>query len=132
MEEEIWVDVLGYEGIYKVSNKGRVMGLKRVIKAKTQTGIRKWTIPSVIFKDFKHPSGYIRIPLRKDKKAKHFYVHNIVMNSFYRPKPKGMDVDHIDKNRTNNNLNNLRYLSYKENRGILGNTHASPNYKKAI
>jgi len=111
------MDVLDYEGRYKISNLGIVKRLSR----KSYDGK---TLKEKYFKQIIHQSGYVRIPLTKDNKKKYFYVHNLVCIAFMGAKPKGFDVDHIDKNRKNNKLENLRYLPIKENRGIIGNTNA--------
>ena len=61
---------------------------------------------------------------------KYYYVHSLVALAFLGEKPHRHDVDHIDKDRKNNNLTNLRYLSYKQNRGIMNNKHAKKkNYE---
>lgn len=79
----------------------------------------------------KKPKKEIHVlPLSKNGRKKYFYVHNLVANAFLGVKPKRHDVDHIDKNRTNNNISNLRHQTYKQNRGLMGNNHASPNYIK--
>ena len=104
---EIWKNVLGYEGIYKVSNLGKVKS------------IQKWRgTSSRILKDRFNKKGYNTVVLYKDKKSKQITVHQLVAMSFLNHKPNGMDmqVDHIDGNKKNNQADNLQILSFKQHR----------------
>jgi hypothetical protein len=107
---EIWKDIKGYEGIYEVSNTGLVRSLERVI---IRSDNRKRTIKSKI-KEGTHTKGYKRISLySEDGSHKHYYVHRLVIASF-----KGesdLYVDHIDGNKQNNDISNLRYVTNSEN-----------------
>tara|TARA_R110000822_G_C15062977_1_gene467672 strand:- start:90 stop:587 length:498 start_codon:yes stop_codon:yes gene_type:complete len=103
--KEIWKNVLGYEGIYKVSNLGKVKS------------IQKWRGTSTrILKDRFNKKGYNTVVLYKDKKSKQITVHQLVAMSFLNHKPNGMDmqVDHIDEDKKNNKVNNLQILSLSE------------------
>jgi hypothetical protein len=107
---EIFKTIKGYEGIYEVSNYGRVKSIQRVIM---RSDNRKRTIPEKI-KEGNHTKGYKRVALIDENKiAKHFYVHRLVMFSFVGE--SDLYVDHIDGNKTNNNLNNLRYVTNSQN-----------------
>lgn len=117
---EIWKDVINYEGLYLVSNHGNVKSIDRTVKRngndlKLKGCSRKLCV---------HKNGYIRIPLSKNGIVKYFYVHNLVALAFIGEKPKRHDVDHKDSNRKNNNILNLHYLTFKKNRGIIGNDNA--------
>lgn len=125
---EIWKDIPGYKGYYQASNLGRIKSVDRIV-TRDSYYIHKMNIKGEIRKPTNHPSGYLRIPLCKNGIVKLKYVHGLIMLSFVGVKPKGYDVDHIDKNRTNNNMTNLRYITIKENRGVIGNSHAK---KKAV
>lgn len=59
--------------------------------------------------------GYKRTALRRNKVRKHLYVHRLVCEAFIGPLPHGLQVDHINGNRTDNTLENLRYVTAKEN-----------------
>ena len=97
---EIWRNISGYEGIYQVSNKGRVRS------------IRDGKI--LILKPCKR-NGYLMIGLRKNGAHKNFQVHRLVAQAFIpNPENKPM-VDHIDTNKLNNCVENLRWATDKEN-----------------
>lgn len=110
---EIWKYVVGYEGIYEVSNLGRVRTHKDKITFSDLHGIRKWK--QRILKD-KTPNGRdVRVTLWKNKKPKDYLVHRLVANAFL-PRIYGKDcVNHIDGNPKNNNVGNLEWCNYKEN-----------------
>lgn len=98
--KEIWKPVIGYEGLYEVSNLGRVKGLK--------TG--------KILQPIKNGYGYLRVTLFKDGKLKKFLVHRLVYEAFNREIPPGVEVNHInDKDKTDNRLCNLNLMTHKEN-----------------
>lgn len=93
---EEWRPVVGYEGLYEVSNLGRV---KRVVHMKTCVK--------------KH--GYVIVSLFKNGKTKSFSVHRLVAEAFI-PNPDGKpQVNHIDECKTNNCIKNLEWVTAKEN-----------------
>ena len=96
--EEIWVDIKEYEGLYQISNMGRVRNSKNKIKKSRVT-----------------KSGYVIIDLNKDKHPQTFYVHRLVAEAFIPNPDNKLYVDHIDTNKENNNVNNLRWATAKEN-----------------
>lgn len=109
---EIWKDIIGYEGIYQVSNMGRVKSLDRMVKhskggyAKAKGKMIKTTIM---------PNGYIRVGLAVKGKCKGFYVHRLVAEAFL-PNPHNKEhVDHINTIRDDNRVDNLRWVTRKEN-----------------
>lgn len=103
--EEIWKPVVGYEGIYSVSSFGRVRS--DASGRGRRTGIIKKTCIG--------NHGYPCVNLHKEGKARGFNVHCLVAFAFIGPRPDGMQVDHRDSIRTNNNLSNLRYLDSQKN-----------------
>jgi hypothetical protein len=107
---EIYKTIKGYEKQYEVSNYGNVKSLKRII---IRSDGKKRTIPEKI-KDGTHNKGYKRISLIDfNGNSKSFYVHRLVMSAFIGD--SDLYVDHIDGNKKNNNLNNLRYVTNSEN-----------------
>lgn len=105
MNEE-WRDVGGYEGLYQVSNLGRVKSLEKMRGAFPQK--------EMIKKQF-YSNGYLRCQLHKNGKSRKIFVHRLVAEAFI-PNPNNKpQVDHIDRNRSNNNIQNLRWCTAKEN-----------------
>ena len=104
--EEIWKAIVNYEGLYEVSNLGRVRSLNY-----KRTGKIKVLRP--------RPSklGYLDIRLSKNGKVKPFKVHRLVAYAFI-PNDNPIEktqVNHKDFNRQNNSVENLEWVSHKEN-----------------
>ena len=96
---ETWRDVKGYEGIYVVSNNGRV---KNVANGR-------------ILLPQDNRKGYFRISLSKGITEKRHYIHRLVAEAFI-PNPLGKkEVNHIDSNPSNNEVSNLEWVSSSEN-----------------
>lgn len=104
--KEIWKDIEGYEGLYQVSNYGNVKSMERTIyKRKCKTIMKT---PSLSGK------GYLKTSLCKNGKIKYAFIHRLVAQAFI-PNPENKPtVDHIDRNKLNNNVNNLRWATYTE------------------
>ncbi len=111
---EIWRDVLGYEGLYQVSNLGRVRSMDRTVIGKNRWGgIRPRTFKGTIIRQYSQ--RYWMVDLCKNGNKKHFLVHRIEWEAFHGPIPPGMQVNHIDENCKNNNLDNLNLMTPSEN-----------------
>ena len=98
---EIFEDIPDYEGLYKITNRGKVYGVKR----------------KIIVKTYKNSKGYICIKLNKDNKRKTFGVHQLVASTFLNHIINGMTkvVNHKDLNKENNYKDNLEIISNREN-----------------
>ena len=97
MNNEIWRPVVGYEGLYEVSNFGRVKSLGNTLKCSRFKGI------VTIMKQEVSNFGYYRVSLRKDRKYKHWGVHRLVAIAFL-PNPDNLPIiNHKDCNPKNNN-----------------------------
>jgi hypothetical protein len=122
MNAEIWKDVVGYEGLYKVSNLGRVKSLPRNGTIKTEK----------LLKDSDNGTGYRKITL-KNVKSYTTYVHILVAQSFlnYKKNKGVVCVDHINNVRSDNRLENLQIITPKENicRAKQSNTGSTGVYK---
>ena len=97
-EEEIWRDVVGYEGLYKVSNLGNVMSLKHK--------------KPFLLKPGKTYDGYLIVRLSNHNKLiKSFLVHRLVSKAFL-PNPNNLpQVNHKDEDKTNNRVDNLEFCT---------------------
>lgn len=115
MEEvEIWKDIPGYEGLYQASNLGNIKSLGRKVIRKN--GSIDTKSPKIL-KLSDNGKGYKSVVLSDDdSKVKSHYVHRLVAMTFLGY--QDMSVDHIDQNRSNNKIENLRYLTSRENSSI--------------
>ena len=101
---EIWKPIRNYEGLYEVSNLG---GIKRLENDKNRK--------EKILKPYKNKLGYLCINLYRDNKVKQMYVHRLVAIAFI-PNPENKPcIDHINTIRNDNRIENLRWVTYKEN-----------------
>lgn len=105
MEEEIWKDVIGYEGLYAVSNLGRVKSLPRGKQwpyRQTHNNIRKPLLKN----------GYYAVNLSKNGKVEYFFIHRLVAMAFI-PNPHNLPfINHKDESRTNNRVENLEWCTH--------------------
>ena len=109
---EIWKDVEGYEGLYQVSNLGRVKSLARTCKTKGN-GIRD--VKECIRKTITSNCGYVMVLLCKDNKAKHCLMHRLVANAFVGNPDNLPQVNHKDGDKANNKADNLEWVTSSEN-----------------
>ena len=101
---EIWKDIVGYEGLYQVSNLGNVKSLH----------YRNKKIHHIL-SPRKHHTGYLMVSLTSNRKAKCFNVHRLVAIAFI-PNPNDLPcVNHKDGNKHNNNVSNLEWVTHQQN-----------------
>ena len=94
--KEIWKDIQDYEGLYKVSNSGKVIRNTKELKQNTN-------------------KGYKYVNLCKKCYSKPFYIHRLVAQAFI-PNPNNYnEINHIDGNKINNSVSNLEWCSHKQN-----------------
>lgn len=113
LDGEVWKDVVGYEGLYQVSNMGRIKSLK----------YKRRNIPHIT--NYKpNQFGYIRVQLTKNGERKGMHVHRLVYEAFVGKVPKWiatakgderMEINHKDENKSNNCVWNLELITAKEN-----------------
>lgn len=107
MMDEIWKDIIGYEGLYQISNLGRVKSLGN-------NKSRKEKILKLTKKRVKK-STYYTVNLHKNGAVENFRVNRLVAQAFI-PNPYNLsDVNHIDEDTLNNVVSNLEWLSHKDN-----------------
>ena len=102
MITEIWKDIVGYEGLYQVSDQGRIKSLRKGIILKPA---------------FMKKTGYYSVCLCKDGKMENRTVHRLVASAFIlNPNPSlYTDCDHIDEDKSNNKASNLQWITHKDN-----------------
>lgn len=115
--KELWKDIEGYEGLYQVSNLGRIKSLVRVRNNYdiNTTLFTKIVVPEKIRKLQLTKDGYYRVGLTKNKKQTYFQVHRLVAKAFI-PNPENKpQVNHKDENKLNNRIDNLEWCISKYN-----------------
>ena len=101
---ENWKDIEGYEGLYQVSNIGRV---KRLVGFKCN--VERFLTGQ------KDKDGYILLCLSKDGSIKRYRVHRLVAEAFVPNPDNKPEIDHINTDRSDNRAENLRWATRKEN-----------------
>lgn len=122
LPKQIWKDVKGYEGLYQVSNTGRVRSLNYMKTSKVQ-----------VLKPQRQTQGYLFVRLRKEGKIRTIYIHRLVAEAFI-PNPNNYpEVNHIDENKQNNIVSNLEWCTreYNQNYGTI-NKRRSEKHKGKI
>ncbi len=114
MNEE-WRPVKGYEGLYEVSNTGKVKSIERYVDVINNGTLCKRIIKERILKEIINSNGYGVVNLFIDGKAKIRTIHGLVSQTFIGERQKGMCACHKDSNQRNNCLENIRYDSQKNN-----------------
>lgn len=109
--EEKWKDIKGYEGIYQVSNYGNVRVLDRYVW--NHNGFVKRE--GKILKPSLNKHGYKDVTLSKDNVRKKHRVNRLVAEAFIENPENKEQVNHIDRDKTNNNVNNLEWVTRQEN-----------------
>lgn len=108
---EIWKDIKGYEGLYQVSNFGRIRSLDRWRNSGTggyfQTG--------KILKTKEDVNGYLRVSLLKNGKYQKMNVHRLIAIAFIPNENNFPIINHKDGNKLNNNISNLEWCTYSYN-----------------
>lgn len=122
--EEIWMDIHDYEGLYQVSNLGRIKSLKRKVYA--GNGKMRWQYEKILSNNKTNGNGYKIVSLSKKSKNKNKYVHRLVMETFapnkinFKSMPienrdefdlEKLEVNHIDENKSNNSVDNLEWCT---------------------
>lgn len=113
-EEEIWKPIPGYEGYYEASSFGRIRSVGRYIKYRH--GLR-WHAPRIRATITYQGYDYVNLVVTKDNKynEKRFLVHRLIAETFIPNPDNKRCVDHINTIRTDNRVENLRWVTHLEN-----------------
>lgn len=122
LDNEVWRDIKGYEGLYQVSTYGRIKKLAGV-------NILDRTTKERIMSPLTQRLGYIQIGLTKDRKRSFPLVHRVVAETFI-PNPNGYpEVNHLDGDKKNNSVDNLAWCSKSQNMRHAVDTGLKPSSK---
>lgn len=102
---EVWKDIKDYEGLYQISNLGRVKSLK----------YRKSNKERILILNGAAKHGYYMVGLCKNHKRKYVTVHRLVAEAFIPNPDNKPQINHKDENRRNNCVDNLEWVTAKEN-----------------
>lgn len=117
MKNEVWKDIIGYEGLYQISNTGKLKSLKRQYK-KIDRRTNKEFIYSQAEKILKpriDKKGYLHYALNKNKRAKEYKAHRLVAEAFITNIEGKPQINHKDMNKQNNCVENLEWCTNSEN-----------------
>lgn len=131
MELEIWKDIKGFEGLYQISNFGRVKRLpKKVFNAGLLNKSKCFVSKEIIIKNATISKGYQGVTLTKEKKRYPKKVHRLVAEAFIPNANNKPQVNHIDCNKKNNCVDNLEWCTNSENQ-LHACKNGINNWKKA-
>lgn len=116
IDGEEWRDVPGYENIYQVSNLGRVKHMPTTVIEVTSSGevISSRPTREYILKQCTNKQNYLVVGLVKNNKVNSIGVHRLIALAFVARLPTQTEVHHIDRDRQNNSVSNLQWLSPAE------------------
>jgi len=113
MNKEIWKDVVGYEGLYEVSNKGRVKGMEKSFYCGKGRVVH--LNDKIMASKINKKSKYHSVSLCNTVSVKIISIHRLVAIAFIPNPLKKRCVNHLDGNPGNNNLYNLEWATHREN-----------------
>lgn len=96
---------------YEVTRTGNIISKARYIRNNGTPVYRS----AKVMKPVSNGLGYLQVSLVKEGIRYRKYVHVLVAEAFLGSKPKGLEVNHKDRNKSNNHVDNLEYISHREN-----------------
>ncbi len=118
MNNEVWVDVVGFEGQYQVSTLGRVKSLKRIINHKRYG---TWLLKERILKNRHDSFGYCGVALAKNGATQYCKVHRLVASAFLQNVDNKRTVNHKNGIKHDNRVDNIEWATYSENHHLAFN-----------
>ena len=112
-QEEIWIDIKGYEGLYEVSNLGRVKSKDRRVRVFQKSAFYRNLKGKVLAPS--RTIGYEKVNLNKEGRIEHKIVHRLVAEAFIPNENNLPIVNHKDESRSNNHVDNLEWCTHKYN-----------------
>ena len=113
--KEIWKDIVGYEGLYQISNYGRIKSLKRELKQFDGTGYSIHPYKERILSQTQHKQGYLMVGLCKNCKSHLYQVHRLVGKAFI-PNPNNLpEINHKFGNKSDNRVKSLEWCTRLHN-----------------
>jgi len=109
---EIWKNIEGYEGLYQISNLGRVKSLERYL-GHNHGGLK--LKKELILKNWLSSTGYYIISLSKNNFSKKFFIHRLLCENFIKNPERKREVNHRNGIKTDNTLKNLEWVTSSEN-----------------
>lgn len=109
---EVWKDIQGYEGLYQVSNLGKINSLEKIVRGPRGT---TRTVKQRILIPRNNGNGYLYVGLCKNGFSKHSYIHRLVAETFLLASNKLPQINHIDGDKNNNCVDNLEYCTQSYN-----------------
>lgn len=110
-ELEMWLPIKEFNGDYEVSSFGRVRSVARIVKDKN--GVSRCIKPTIMKLQISKTTGYVLCNFHQNAKSITRSVHRLEAITFYGD--SDLPVDHIDNDKLNNNLSNLRFATQSEN-----------------
>lgn len=114
LPNEIWKPIKGYEGLYDISNMGRVKSLSRTIYNEGNYA-KQFKSKEKILKSVDDGNGYMKVFLYNDGHRKHYKVHRLVAEAFILNPKNKPEINHIDGNKMNNVYSNLEWCDRSYN-----------------
>lgn len=108
--EEVWKDVVGYEGKYQVSNYGNVKSLRMWSSVQ-----KRYIQRERVLKPYASKSGYLQVGLKVENTRKLGLVHRLVAEAFIQNPDNKREVNHINGNKSDNRVENLEWNTSQEN-----------------
>lgn len=129
---EEWRDIKDFEGLYQISNYGRVKSFPKYHNTSNDKNKRGYTSKCKILRCGYKISGYLFVNLYKNKRKQMVTIHKLVCYNFMKKDEKSQLIMHLDNNKQNNHISNLKFGTYKENIQDAYNDGLHSNMKAVI